>query len=95
MLRQARDAAATFSGRPEQGRHPYGTPQPREAVRHASVGLLDYPSLGRMVAATNSKIGRFAARAARTSSRRDGSITLSASLDAASQATGKSAPNRG
>ena len=43
MLRQAATAAATVSGRPEQWRHPYGTPQPREAVRHASVWLLDYP----------------------------------------------------
>jgi maltose alpha-D-glucosyltransferase/alpha-amylase len=43
MLRQARDAAATVSGKPVQWRHRYGTPQPREAVRHASVWLLDYP----------------------------------------------------
>lgn len=43
MLRQARDAAAAVSGRADQWRHPYGTPQPREAVRHASVWLLDYP----------------------------------------------------
>src|SRR5436305_10391761 len=43
MLRQARDAAAGVSGRPDQWRHPYGTPQPREAVRHAAVWLLDYP----------------------------------------------------
>src|SRR3954469_23861022 len=43
MLRQARDAAAEVSGHGEQWRHPYGTPQPREAVRHASVWLLDYP----------------------------------------------------
>lgn len=57
MLRQARDAAATVSGRPDQWRHPYGTPQPREAVRHASVWLLDYPGSvvtreGRSVVAT-------------------------------------------
>ena len=43
MLRQAREAAATVSGRPNQWRHPYGSPQPRDAVRHASVWLLDYP----------------------------------------------------
>jgi trehalose synthase len=43
MLRQARDAAAVVSGGPDQWRHPYGAPQPREAVRHASVWLLDYP----------------------------------------------------
>ena len=57
MLRQARDAAALVSGRPEQWRHPYATPQPREAVRHASVWLLDYPgsvitSKGRSVIGT-------------------------------------------
>ena len=57
MLRQARDAAAAVSGRPEQWRHPYATPQPREAVRHASVWLLDYPGSvvtrpGRSVIAT-------------------------------------------
>src|SRR5690242_18730488 len=40
MLRQAREAAATVSGRPNQWRHPYGSPQPRDAVRHASVWLL-------------------------------------------------------
>ncbi len=43
MLRQARGAAALVSGRAEQWRHPYATPQPRPAVRHASVWLLDYP----------------------------------------------------
>jgi trehalose synthase len=43
MLVQARDAAATVSGRPVQWQHRYGEPQPREAVRHASVWLLDYP----------------------------------------------------
>ena len=43
MLRQARDAAALVSGRPDQWQHPYGKPQPKEAVRHASVWLLDYP----------------------------------------------------
>ncbi len=43
MLRQARDAAASVSGKPLQWQHRYGTPQPREAVKHASVWLLDYP----------------------------------------------------
>jgi len=43
MLFQARHAAAAVSGQGELWRHPYGTPQPREAVRHASVWLLDYP----------------------------------------------------
>jgi trehalose synthase len=43
MLRQARDAAALVSGRPDQWRHPYGDPRPRDAVRHASAWLLDYP----------------------------------------------------
>ncbi|HTK77664.1 MAG TPA: hypothetical protein VL371_20530, partial [Gemmataceae bacterium] len=43
MLFQARDAAARVSGHGEQWRHPYGSPQPREALRHASVWLLDYP----------------------------------------------------
>src|SRR5207253_4564890 len=57
MLRQARDAAAAVSGRAEQWRHPYARPQPREAVRHASVWLLDYPgsvitSKGRSVIGT-------------------------------------------
>jgi maltose alpha-D-glucosyltransferase/alpha-amylase len=57
MLRQARDAAAAVSGRAEQWRHPYATPQPRQAVRHASVWLLDYPGSvvtrpGRSVIAT-------------------------------------------
>src|SRR5262245_21236181 len=57
MLRQARDAAALVSGRPDQWQHRYGTPQPREAVRHASVWLLDYPgsvviAKGRSVIAT-------------------------------------------
>src|SRR5688500_16493905 len=43
MLRQARDAAASVSGKSVQWQHRHGTPQPREAVRHASVWLLDYP----------------------------------------------------
>ncbi len=57
LLLQARDASALVSGRAEQWRHPYGTPQPREAVHHASVWLLDYPGSvvtrpGRSVIAT-------------------------------------------
>ncbi len=57
MLHQARAVAALVSGHSEQWRHPYGTPQPREAVRHASVWLLDYPGSviprpGRSVIAT-------------------------------------------
>src|SRR5262249_56278389 len=57
MLHQARDAAAAVSGRAEQWRHPYAMPQPRKAVRHASVWLLDYPGslvtgAGRSVIAT-------------------------------------------
>ena len=43
MLRQARDAAETVSGKAIQWRHRYGEPQPREAVKHAPVWLLDYP----------------------------------------------------
>ena len=43
MLRQAREDAQAVSGNPVQWRHPYGRPQPLEAVRHASVWLLDYP----------------------------------------------------
>lgn len=57
MLAQARDAAATVSGKPVQWQHRYGEPQPREAVKHASVWLLDYPGSvvtqpGRSVIAT-------------------------------------------
>src|SRR4051812_4688915 len=57
MLHGARAAAAQVSGRGEQWRHPYGKPQPVEAVRHASVWLLDYPGSviprpGRSVIAT-------------------------------------------
>jgi hypothetical protein len=44
LLYQARRAAATVSGRGAQWRHPYAKPQPRQAVRHASVWLLDYPA---------------------------------------------------
>src|SRR5207244_1448351 len=43
MLYQARQAAVTISGHGVQWRHPYGRPQPREAVKQASVWLLDYP----------------------------------------------------
>lgn len=43
MLQQATTAAAAISGHAVQWRHPYGEPQPRAAVRHASVWLLDYP----------------------------------------------------
>ncbi len=57
MLQQARQAATTVSGRGAQWRHPYGKPRPREAVRQASVWLLDYPGSvivrpGRSVLAT-------------------------------------------
>jgi maltose alpha-D-glucosyltransferase/alpha-amylase len=43
MLSQAAQAAREISGRGVQWRHPYGEPQPRRAVAHASVWLLDYP----------------------------------------------------
>jgi hypothetical protein len=43
MLRQAREDARSVSGNAVQWRHPYGKPQPLEAVKHASVWLLDYP----------------------------------------------------
>lgn len=43
MLFQARQAALAVSGQGVQWRHPYGQPQPREAVKQASVWLLDYP----------------------------------------------------
>src|SRR6185503_3390618 len=43
MLHQADVAARGVSGKSVQWRHRYGDPQPREAVRHASVWLLDYP----------------------------------------------------
>jgi maltose alpha-D-glucosyltransferase/alpha-amylase len=43
MLYQARQVAHEVSGHGVQWRHPYGRPQPRQAVRHASVWLLDYP----------------------------------------------------
>src|SRR6476646_4458230 len=43
MLRQAGEAARGVSGKNVQWQHRYGDPQPREAVKHASVWLLDYP----------------------------------------------------
>jgi maltose alpha-D-glucosyltransferase/alpha-amylase len=43
MLYQAREVAHEVSGHGIQWRHPYGRPQPRQAVRSASVWLLDYP----------------------------------------------------
>src|SRR5262249_11809496 len=57
MLYQARKQAEAVSGQGVQWRHPYGSPQPREAVRRASVWLLDYPGSviprpGRSVIAT-------------------------------------------
>ncbi len=42
LLTQARKQAITLSGRSEQWRFRYGDPQPRAAVRRASVWLLDY-----------------------------------------------------
>ena len=57
MLHQARRQAALVSGSGVQWRHPYGEPQPRQAVRRSSVWLLDYggsviPRPGRSVIAT-------------------------------------------
>jgi hypothetical protein len=43
MLDQARRSARKVSGNSVQWRHAYGRPRPREAVRRASVWLLDYP----------------------------------------------------
>jgi trehalose synthase len=43
MLFLARQQASLVSGRGVQWRHPYGDPQPRQAVKSASVWLLDYP----------------------------------------------------
>jgi trehalose synthase len=43
MLHQARDQARKISGQGVQWQHVYGEPQPREAVKVASVWLLDYP----------------------------------------------------
>src|SRR5205823_3375356 len=42
LLTQARRQALSLSGRGEQWRFRYGDPQPRAAVRRASVWLLDY-----------------------------------------------------
>jgi trehalose synthase len=57
MLSQARKQAAGVSGSGVQWRHPYGEPQPRQAVKRASVWLLDYagsvvPRPGQSVLAT-------------------------------------------
>src|SRR5688572_19577946 len=43
MLFQAAQQAQLISGNAVQWRHAYGEPQPREAVKLASVWLLDYP----------------------------------------------------
>jgi len=43
MLFQAGEQAKTISGTGEQWRHQYGDPQPQEAVKAASVWLLNYP----------------------------------------------------
>src|SRR4051794_5861563 len=43
MLFQARAQARLISGQGVQWRHTYGSPKPREAVKLASVWLLDYP----------------------------------------------------
>src|SRR5262249_14326416 len=43
MLDQARRAARRVSGKGIQWRHQYGKPRPKDAVRSASVWLLDYP----------------------------------------------------
>jgi trehalose synthase len=43
MLYQAREQARRISGHGRQWQHPYGEPRPRDAVRLASVWLLDYP----------------------------------------------------
>ena len=43
MLFQAAEQAQLISGNGVQWRHAYGDPQPREAVKLASVWLLDYP----------------------------------------------------
>jgi trehalose synthase len=43
MLFQAGEQARLVSGKGIQWRHAYGDPQPREAVKQASVWLLDYP----------------------------------------------------
>ncbi len=43
MLHQARQQAANVSASGAQWRHEFGDPRPRNAVRLASVWLLDYP----------------------------------------------------
>lgn len=43
LLYQADEQAKAISGKGTQWRHTYGEPKPREAVRQASVWLLDYP----------------------------------------------------
>lgn len=43
ILYQSQQEAQLISGRGLQWQHPYGEPQPREAVQLASVWLLDYP----------------------------------------------------
>jgi maltose alpha-D-glucosyltransferase/alpha-amylase len=43
MLFQAGEQAKTVSGTGEQWRHPYGDPEPQDAVKAASVWLLHYP----------------------------------------------------
>src|SRR5437868_13438073 len=43
MLKQSQQLAAHISGKGKQWRHYFAEPQPREAVRQASVWLLDYP----------------------------------------------------
>ncbi len=43
MLAHAREASARVSGQGVQWRHRYGSPRPLDAVRAASVWLLDYP----------------------------------------------------
>jgi trehalose synthase len=57
MLHQAGQQARAISGRGVQWRHPFGEPQPRAAVRRASVWVLDYggsviPRPGKSVLAT-------------------------------------------
>src|SRR5262245_46459403 len=42
MLYQAGQQARAVSGSGVQWRHPFGEPQPRQAVRRASAWLLDY-----------------------------------------------------
>lgn len=42
MLHQSRKSALGISGKGVQWRHPFGQPQPLEAVRQSSVWLLDY-----------------------------------------------------